>query len=205
MAITTPEQIRSLDPYADHRFSNSINRFNRIFSRGQDMILPFDNYEFPLTLQTIDGTETINSVVYNWYANRAIKIGAGVCIKDDVLIHCKNSAYLVFTDPTNYVGTSAGYNLMDATGKYFILIKYVYSRSIPAPELTYVIAKQRSEFLLNREKYIYLGTANVTLSGANYIISSISDGDSDELNGYAVIERPKYEFTLTEVDGGDIG
>ncbi len=39
---TIPSQRRILDPYADHRFSNSINAFTRLITGGKDVILPFD-------------------------------------------------------------------------------------------------------------------------------------------------------------------
>lgn len=207
MAIVTPDQIRSLDPYSDHRFSNTINRFNRIFTGGEDTIMPFDNQEFTLTKQTSNGTETIADVVYTWYANKAVKIGPGIVIKDDTLIHIKNSAYLDFTDPLIYAGSGSGFNTFDSTGNYLILIDYQYTRSIPAPTAKYVVLKpsKRSVFLNDRAKYVYLGTATVTGSSGNYVISTLSLTDTDELNSNAEIKRPNYEFTIPAVDGGDLG
>lgn len=207
MAIVTPDQIRSLDPYADHRFSNTINRFNRIFTGGEDTIMPFDNQEFTLTKQTSNGSEVIAGVTYTWYANKGIKIGGGICIKDDVLIHVKNSAYIDLTDSDVYVGSGSGYNVFDTTGKYFILLQYQYSRSIPAPSAKYVIVKStiRNEFLNNRSKYVYLGTANITGTTGNYYIDTIVLTDTDENNSNAIIQRPNYEFTIPAIDGGDLG
>ena len=203
MAITIPDQIRSVDPYADHRFSNTINRFNRIFTGGEDTILPFDDLEFNLTKQTSSGTETIVGTVYTWAANKAIKVGPGMCIKDDMLIHIKNSSYVNFTDPTNYVGSGTGYNSFDSTGKYFILLSYTYARSIPAPQASIVIAKQRNEFLNNRDRYIYLGTATVGFT-STFVITDVDLTDTDETNSDALIERPNYEFVVPFVDGGDL-
>lgn len=37
-----PNQQRSLDSNADHRFSNSINRFTRLLTGGKNVILPYD-------------------------------------------------------------------------------------------------------------------------------------------------------------------
>ena len=204
MPITIPSQIRSVDPYADHRFSNTINRLNRIYSGGEDVILPFDGQTFNLEKQTSTGSVTIAGVTYSWNANKAVKIGPGLCIKDDMLIHVKNSAYLDFQDPDNYVGSGSGYNSFDSTGKYFMLLHYEYSRSMPAPQAKYVIAKQRNEFLLNREKYIYLGTANISYT-SSYIISTVVEKDVDETNSNAIIKRPNYRFVLPIVDGGDLG
>lgn len=203
MAITIPEQIRSVDPYADHRFSNTINRFNRIFTGGNDTILPFDDKEFALIKQTSSGTETISGTVYTWSANKAVKVGPGMCIKDDMLIHIMNSSYVNFTDPTNYVGSGTGYNSFDSTGKYFILLSYTYARSIPAPQASIVIAKQRNEFLNNRDRYIYLGTATVGFT-STFVITDVDLTDTDETNGNALIERPNYEFVVPFVDGGDL-
>jgi hypothetical protein len=206
MAITIPTQIRSVDPYADHRFSNTINRFNRIFTAGLDTIMPFDDQEFTLTKMTSGGTATPGGSgypTYTWNANKAVKIGPGLCIKDDTLIHIRHDAYLDFEDTDNYVGTDVGFNQFNATGKYFILLHYVYSRSIPAPQATYVIAKQRLEFLNNRDKYIYLGTANV-ISSAGYSIDTIDLTDIDESINNDVISRPNYKFVLPLVDGGEI-
>lgn len=204
MAITIPNQIRSVDPYADHRFSDTVNRFNRIFTGGEDTILPFDgDLQFTLTLMTTSGSETIHGVEYSWDEYEAVKIGPGLFIKDDALIHVRSSAYLDFTEAANYVGSGAGFDQFNQTGDYFILIKYDYLRSIPASQASYVIAKQRAEFLNNREKYIYLGTASVVNAGG-YRIDSISLTDNDELNSNALIERPDYKFTVPEIDGGDL-
>lgn len=204
MAITIPSQVRSVDPYADHRFSNTINRLNRIYSGGEDVILPFDGQTFNLTKKTDTSSATIAGVTYTWNANKAVQIGPGLCIKDDMLIHVKNSAYLNFQDPDNYVGSGSGYDSFDSTGKYFMLLQYEYSRSIPAPQAKYVIAKQRNEFLLNRSKYIYLGTANISFT-SSYLITTLSETDVDENNGNAIVKRPNYEFVLPLVDGGDLG
>lgn len=203
MAITIPDQIRSVDPYADHRFSNTINRFNRIITGGEDTILPFDDQEFNLTRKTTAGSETIAGTVYTWAANKAVKVGPGMCIKDDMLIHIKNSSYVNFSDPTNYVGSGTGFNAFDTTGKYFILLSYTYARSIPAPQASIVIAKQRSEFLNNRDRYIYLGTATVDYT-STFIVSGVSLTDIDELNSDTPITRPNYEFVVPFVDGGDL-
>lgn len=206
MAITVPTQIRSVDPYADHRFSNTINRFNRIFTGGENTIMPYDNVEFNLTKMTNQGVATPGGAgypTYTWNANKAVKIGPGLCIKDDVLIHIRHDAYLNFEDTDNYVGTGSGYNQFNATGKYFILLHYVYSRSIPAPQATYVIAKQRLEFLDNRDKYIYLGTANI-IASSGYSIDTVELTDIDENDNDALIERPNYKFVLPLVDGGEI-
>lgn len=201
MAITVPTQIRSVDPYADHRFSNTINRFNRIFTGNRNLIMPFDDQEFNLTKMTTTNSATVDGVAYSWTANQAVKIDGGIFIKDDTLVHVTNTAYLDFSanGAGNYVGNGIDYNSMNAEGAYFILIKYTYARSIPAPQASYVIAKQRSEFLNNRSRYIYLGTAHVVNDGSNYIIDEVALTDID-----SGIERPNYTFTIPLVDGGDL-
>lgn len=203
MAITIPDQIRSVDPYADHRFSNTINRFNRIFTGGEDTILPFDDNEFNLSLLTSTDSTTYSGTVYSWVANKAVKVGPGMCIKDDMLIHIKDYSVVNFADPTNYVGSGTGYNSFDTTGKYFILLSYTYARSIPAPQASIVVAKQRNEFLNNRDRYIYLGTATVGYT-STFVITEVELTDTDENNGNALIERPNYEFVVPFVDGGDL-
>lgn len=176
-------QVLSLNPYTDHRFTNTINRFTRIVSGGSDVILPFNDNTLAVTID--DTTQGVN-------------ISPGVVIKDDVLIHLPESTNLDFTDQDNYVGTSG----LGPAGDYFVLLKYTYYQSVPPPSCYYVVCRQRAEFLNNRSKYMYLATATVVQDGSEFVIDSISTTDTDELNGNALIERPMYKFRPHVIDGG---
>lgn len=214
MASIIPTQIRTLDPYADHRFSNTINRLVNVVSGTSNVLLPFDvtgsnNPPFTVINSSSSGDSTTNGFVQSWNAYESVRITGGLLIKDSILIHIPAETRLSFKQSFNYVGSGTDYNTPlvappTAPAKYFILLQYTYSRSYPAPAATFVIAKERNEFLLNRDKYMYIATANIVDSGT-YKISSISYTDTDETNGDALIERPFYKFPVVEIDGGNLG
>ena len=182
MAVT-PTQQTSINSFADHRFTNTINRFTRIVSGGADVILPFDNNVLSVTIDV---------------TTQGVDISPGMVIKDDVLIHLPESTNLDFTNSDNYVGTTG----LGPAGDYFVLLKYIYYQSVPPPSAYYVVCRQRAEFLNNRTKYMYLATATVVQDGLDFIVDSISTTDTDELNGGALIERPMYTFKPHVIDGG---
>jgi hypothetical protein len=145
-------------------------------------------------------------------------IGPGFLIKDDCLVHVKEYIQIDLTDTDNYIGNDSQYWGLTRVGTndstsinsdekmYIVLAKYTYSRTSPAPQLTFVIANDRTAFLNNRNEYIYLGSFCVELLtgyGFNYLgVSKIFDYDTDEVNSNARLERPYYSMFVTSVDGG---
>lgn len=188
MAIT-PEQLITISGFADHRFSNTFSRFSRIVTGNQNVILPFDNYVFDVTIG--DSSTSVN-------------ITSGIVCKDDIMIQITDATTeLDFTDPSNYVGSSTTMAPPPShPTNYLVLLKYSYQRTLPAPSAVFVVCKSREEFLNNRDKYIYLASARVALDGGSYKITNIYYTDTDELNGDAIIERPVYRYTPPVVYGG---
>ena len=236
MSVIYPQQRRTMDPYSDHRYTDTINRFTKIISNNKNVILPYDvdsPFVYPFVVLTAPaGSFTFeNGITHTYGADEALIIGPGTAIFKDVIVHSKEYVKLSFLEPQNYVGSTHGYNhpLLSPpqiysnvfnTGydpvhsRYFVLMHYEHSRSFPTPKLSFVIAKERSEFLNNRDKYIYLASATIYRDEAVdnrhkiKIITSIDEDDYkdvDELNGNAIIERPDYKFKLPFLQSEDLG
>lgn len=213
---TYPAQSRSIDPAKDHRFSDTINRFTRIVTRGRNVILPDDLYNFDIERITTEPVNPEDSTCYK------ISIAPGIFVKNDCLVQIMENVELDFTNPYNYLvsvstdsefGTEISTTNPNDVKKYAILINYNYDRSIPAKKASYVICKNRSIFLTNQNYFIYLGTAHVRRinSGMNefgyYVmgdpfIEKISYFDRNEFDGNKIVERPIYRFFVNNVDGG---
>lgn len=145
-----------------------------------------------------------------------LKVGPGYLIRHDTLIHVKEDTIIDLNDNDNYIGTGpADYGLSRTGSKdgltsntkmYFLLAKYVYSRSKPEPELAFVIAKNRQAYLQNMQDYIYLASFEVDSGNgsAELGITKVYDWDTDENNSNARIERPMYFHHVSEVDGGTL-
>ena len=209
-----PNQTRTMDPIADHRFTNTINRFSRLVSRGRNVILPDNENNFDITRITFEnsGEEYCNSVT----------VSPGIAVKDDCVIHVTDSAVLDFTDPYNYLWATEddktfGEELSDNDPsdyrKYVILLNYAYDRSVPAKKASYVICKNRNIFLSNLNHFLYLGTAHVKKKYLGYTndgyyilgdpyIHRILYFDNNELDNNVMIEKPIYRFFVNNVDGG---
>lgn len=154
---TIPNQERSLDPYSENRYSSTINRFNRIVSGATDCIL-YDEQSFLITRNN----------------DTSLSIGAGLCVKDDVLIHVKEDNYQIdMTDWDYYIDPSTGGSAMDSTGYYYVVLNYVYTRSLPAPKACYRIIKDIDTYFTPYVNlYVFLGAVHVVSGGAGYILNS---------------------------------
>ena len=137
-----PVQERSVDPYSENRFSSVINRFTRMVTNGENIIM-FPDKSFKL----------------RWIDSTTISIGAGICIKDDVMIHIKEDYELDFTNNEFYVDSSGS---LQEEGTYYIVLSYMYQRSLPSPQAYYKIIRDVDTIYrpyINR--YIFLGAVTV--------------------------------------------
>lgn len=148
MALTAPLQERSVDPYSNRRFASVLNRMTRIASGGRDVIL-FPNQSFRLTLLNYKEVEVSN----------------GMCVKDDVLIHITEDFHLDFSDNDYYVDDSGA---MTQSGSYFIVLSYIFARSLPAPRAWIQIIRRTGTegeldglYYGHEQVYIFLGSATV--------------------------------------------
>jgi len=185
MAITAPVQERAVDPYSSNRYSSIINRLSRIVTSGSDVILyPFQSFQ----LTRLSDTE--------------ISVGPGMCIKDDVLIHIKETFALDFEDNAHYIDDDYA---MDSAGYYYMVLQYYYARSLPAPRAWIKIIRDTAGLYRADNKsdsYIFLGAAKIVDDGGYKLEDPdclyYSDPD------YPSVIRSTQSGNWTYVDGGTL-
>lgn len=185
MALLTPTQTRTLDPYTEERWSSNVNRLTRLVTGGNNIIVQPET-SFRLTISDAS----------------TVVVHPGLFVKDDCLVHISADYTLDFSDSTGnlYIDDTGG---MDQEGYYFILIQYAYTRSLPPTKAFYRILKSLSAYNLYSSSYIYLGNIRVVNNAGSYEIDTT-------LNPY--YSHPTYPTTITRstmssplyVDGGDM-
>jgi len=183
--MDAPVQERAVDPYSENRYSSVINRLSRIVTYGQDIILyPFQSFGLTRVDENI------------------VRVGPGVCVKDDVLIHIKESFDLDFSYNDYYVDDSGD---MDAVGYYYIVLQYFYARSLPAPKAWIKIIRDIDGLYkagTYSDNYIFLGTAHIIYDSVNYVLDTdpncVSTTDPEDPS----IIRPTITNDMYLVDGG---
>lgn len=186
MALTPPTQLRALDPYSDNRYSSTINRFTRLMTNGRNVVL-FPDESFTLTRAS----------------DTTITVGAGMCVKDDILIHISEAYTIDFTDDAYYEDTNGG---LTASGYYYIVLKYLASRSYPSPSAYIKLIKTKTLYTNYLNNYIFLGAAKVVSDGG---VGFILDSDPTCTYTYDPsdedIARPVgQQYSLLVVDGGTV-
>lgn len=181
---TVPVQNRTVDPFSDYRFSSAINKFSRIITGGEDVILN-EEYSFPLTLSS-------------W---RHVTIGPGICFKDDVFIHMTDSFDIDFDDNAFYVDD---HGAMISEGYYYILLAYKYRRSMEFQKANIKIMRDNihARYTNQRKAYIFLGTAKVAynnVTGRNEVVA-VYNYDPLDRGGY----RPVPTMMNFVLDAGEI-
>lgn len=177
MALTAPAQERSVDPYSNRRFSSVFNRITRVASTGIDVIL-FPQQSFLVTK-------------LNW---REISVDPGLCVKDDVLIHVTETFYMDLTDNDYYVDDTGA---MTSAAYYYIVLQYLYARSLPAPKAWIKVIRDLSALYTGHEhQYIYLGSV-LTIWNATESRYEISTAQHN-----VPIERPVVTGNWMIIDGG---
>ncbi len=114
MAIPTPTQTRTVDPYASYN-SNVVNGLTKMISNGLDCVVASN----PINVTRASAT--------------TLTVSAGYCIKDDVLIEI-SPIVIDMTDSDSYASISGGF--WNEDGYYFVVLEYVYTKSKPAPVAT---------------------------------------------------------------------
>lgn len=170
MSVPIPNQIRTLDPGDENRYSHTLNRFTRIFTGGTDVLL-FPDESFQATL---DGTSNFTAINYS----------PGKFIKDDVFVEMTESYSLDFTDNNNYLDEIPG---LISDGWYHVLLWYNKTYEYPPPNFYFKILKNRSLYWNYNSNYLFLSAVRIIqnpLDSSNYIISdsngSILDYDPDD-------------------------
>jgi hypothetical protein len=173
MASTTPDQVRTVDPFASYN-SNVVNKLTRMVTRitdGEGIL------NSPNDLQVVsDSTSTTELVVK-----------PGIIFKDDMLIFITTEHTVDFDDITHYLGAPGIFSSIGA-GYYHVVAVYTFVKSRPAPELTIKILTPAQRDPLDPPNNVYLTSTNitflkcveVTFDGANYVISNLYDYDPDD-------------------------
>ncbi len=186
MALLAPKQQRTADPFSENRYSSTVNRFTRIISHGNDMII---RPEQSFIIQVVD-----------WHT---LKIRPGIFVKDDVLIHITDEFDIDFADQLYYVDD---FFTMNAEGYYTVLIQYNYARTLPAPKAYYRIVRQEELYTHYAHQYLYL---------CNIYVRWNAGGDRFEIDTamqpfYQHPDNPDIKRSVSVdhalvLDGGELG
>ena len=158
-----PEQVRSLDPWNENRFTNNYNVRSRILSKGNDVIVGLDS--FKLTASTDPYTFTV---------------GPGMFIKDDVLIHFKDDTIIHTNTEEGYLEKVSGWTEppnSQAPCQLHIVLEYKYARSVPPKQASLSLLKIRTGYekldinKFNPVTMMWLGYAQINASGIITILS----------------------------------
>jgi hypothetical protein len=161
MAFHIPAQDRSVDPYSSYN-SDNVNGLTRIFSKGLDVVSSGLDVEI----------DTVTSII----------VGAGVGIKDDVMINItEDNINIDLTDPEWFVETTA---MNDSTAKYYVVMDYVYLKSSPAPRASIRILKNRGQFT---ERYMFLKCMEITNSEVTRLWNYDPDDPTIGRRGAAIL------------------
>jgi hypothetical protein len=193
MAVVVPEQIRSIDPWSENRFSDNYNLRHRLLTKGEDVVVHNDSF----ALSIIDST--------------TLRIGPGIAIKDDVAIHiyeyqdidlyASTDGYGVDSDPPIHLSA------VDYTTH--VMLKYQYARSMPAPSASYRFIEDVATYFTSA-MYMYLGyltISNKTITEVHPegIMVPFPGGTTYRritINPYTGYSRINGGVVRPEVDGG---
>ena len=163
MASNIPEtaQIRTVDPFASYN-SDTVDKLTRMMTFDDNLLANVNSLRV-----TLDSTA----------ANHVV-VSTGSAFKDDTLIEITQEISIDFDDKDSYYDWSAGW--FDEAGTYYLLLRYRYAKSRPAPVASYQILKpsQRSSFSLTGD-WVFLAAVVVSWNGATFQVDSVSDYDSD--------------------------
>jgi hypothetical protein len=147
MAINTPTQVRTIDPFSEFN-SLDISKLTKMASGGADRDVIITTSDLLVTLE--DAT--------------TCEVQIGLAIKDNVLIDITAPLAVNFKNIAFYAVPSG--STMDENGYYYIAIDYSYVKSRPAPEANIVIIRP-SEYagLIATGRYLVLKAIEVTAGG----------------------------------------
>jgi hypothetical protein len=160
MPAPTPDQIRTVDPYASYN-SDTVNKLNRMTTFGNDGLVT----TVSCRLQ-VDSTAPLY----------AVTVGTGLICKDDVLVQVTSEVSVDLREEISYVNASFG--TLSSTGYYYIVTDYAYQKARPAPQLRIkaIHASDAANKALVGTTFLLLGVVQV-VSGAPNEISRFWDYD----------------------------
>jgi hypothetical protein len=153
-----PDQTRAVDPFSSYE-SDNVNKITRLLTAGEDRIAR----EVDLAVTKLNDT--------------TLRITDGVAIKDDLMIHVKESNLNGYTDfdvtiADNYIVRVGESGLMDGAGDAYMVLDYQYAKVATAPEAKLMLLKDPVDF--TTDLYVFL--AKVTFSATN-VVSVVVDND----------------------------
>ena len=160
MPAPTPDQIRTVDPYASYN-SDTVNKLNQMTTFGNDGLVT-----------TVSARVEIDSTAPLY----VVTVGTGFLCKDDVLVQLTDEVRVDLRRAISYVDDS--YGALSATGYYYIVTDYAYQKARPAPQLRIKVvhASDAANKALVGSTLLLLGVVQV-VSGTPNEISRIWDYD----------------------------
>ncbi len=156
MALTESQwrslQLRSVDPFASYD-SAIVNRHLKAITLGKNTI--------------ISGLET--SII----DQTTIRVSAGICIKDNVLIEFTNDITIDLTDSNWYTNPSTGG--LTTTGVYYVVVSYKYFVTKPPPYATIQILNDVSKF--DPGQYLFVNALQIDNFTSGLGVINVLDKD----------------------------
>jgi len=185
-----PEQIRTLDPYAEY-YSNNVNRLTNIVANNENCILSNDQIEVALTSASSPPLLTLST---------------GACIKDNVYIRFTDSFSVNMTYADFYYDNKIPF---DVAGYYYLVIDYTYVKCRPPHQAAIKIIKPDDRSGFYPTSLIFLKCIQVELVTGIFQITHIYDYDPENTGNKRItsdcfLEAVPYLPTYTEGDEGRI-
>jgi len=163
MASNIPSQVRTVDPFASYN-SNTVNKLTRMITFNDDVLMEPNS----LRLSHTSDATSVGSVIV---------VSAGQVYKDDTLVEVTTDISVDFNDENFYYDWDQPTLGFNETGYYYIVLRYRYVKSRPAPQASIQILKpsQRGSFTLGGD-WVFLGAVYAT-NTAPPVLTDIYDYD----------------------------
>jgi len=157
-----PVQVRTVDPFATYN-SDTVNKLTRIANHGEDALESYSSLRC-----TLDAT-----------SKTIVHLSPGILYKDDMRIEISASTIVNFESAEFYENFGAGFS---ESGRYYVLMEYLYQKSRPAPQAKIVILKpsQLSAFEFS-DNWIFLNSVLSEFNGSTFDLTEVLDYDPDVL------------------------
>jgi len=162
--MIVPNQVRSVDPWCEHRFTTGLNRRIRIFTGGKKNSILY-NESFKLT--NPDGNI------------HKIEVSPGLAIVDDVVLHVLDSSIFDFTQNLSNIKKYYINEDMPQNKDVFfthVFLKYKYELSeVPPVSATYYLSKtvDITKYGFSKDIMLWLGYFKVDKTILNDVTSFV--------------------------------
>lgn len=183
-----PEQIRTLDPYAEY-YSNNVNRLTNMVSNNENCIINSDQIDVAITTA---------------FSPPLLTVSTGACIKDNVFIRFTESFDVNMTYRDFYYDNKTPF---DEGGYYYIVIDYSYVKCRPAPQAAIKIIKPSDRSGYYPDSLIFLKCVLVELVSSVLQITHVYNYDPENITNRRITSKSFAETipTLPSYIEGDAG